>query len=153
MKRREVYATTGPRMTVRFFGGWDFAPQDFGAADWVQAGYKRGVPMGGELADSGKAPVFMVEALKDPIGANLDRVQVIKGWVDAGGVSHEKVFDVVWSDAAKRPMCGGKVPAVGDTVDRAKASYTNSIGAQAAAHACGAIPSIARARRRSTTCA
>ena len=130
LKRREVYATTGPRMTVRMFGGFDFSPEDFVGQGWVRTGYQRGVPMGGELADGGQAPVFMIEALKDPIGANLDRVQVIKGWVDAGGVSHEKVFDVVWSDAAKRPMSGGKVPAVGDTVDRAKASYTNSIGAK-----------------------
>ena len=129
-KRREVYATTGPRMTVRMFGGFDFTPQDFAQQGWVRTGYTRGVPMGGELADGGKAPVFMIEALKDPIGANLDRVQVIKGWVDAGGASHEKVFDVIWSDAAKRPISGGKVPAVGDTVDRAKASYTNTIGAR-----------------------
>ncbi len=130
LKRREVYATTGPRMTVRMFGGFDFTAQDFGSQNWVRTGYTRGVPMGGELADGGKAPVFMIEALKDPIGANLDRVQVIKGWVDAGGVSHEKVFDVVWSDADKRRTSGGKVPAVGDTVDRARASYTNSIGAR-----------------------
>jgi hypothetical protein len=130
LKRREVYATTGPRMTVRMFGGFDFSPEDFGGQGWVRAGYTRGVPMGGELADSGKAPVFMIEALKDPIGANLDRVQVIKGWTDDSGQSHEKVFDVVWSDPAKRPMAGGKVPAVGDTVDRAKASYVNSIGAR-----------------------
>ncbi len=130
LKRREVYATTGPRMTVRMFGGFEFTPKDFRGQGWVKTGYARGVPMGGELIEAGKPPVFMVEALKDPIGANLDRVQVIKGWVDAGGKSHEKVFDVVWSDAAKRPMSGRKVPAVGDTVDRARASYTNSIGAK-----------------------
>jgi hypothetical protein len=130
LRRREVYATTGPRMTVRMFGGFDFSPEDFGGQGWVAAGYKRGVPMGGELADSGKAPVFMIEALKDPIGANLDRVQVVKGWVDATGASHEKVFDIAWSDPGKRRMAGGKVPAVGDTVDRARASYTNSIGAK-----------------------
>jgi hypothetical protein len=85
--------------------------------------------MGGELADTGKAPSFMIEALKDPQGANLDRVQVVKGWVDANGEAQEKVFDVAWSDPDKRKRAGGKVPAVGDTVDRAKASYTNSIGA------------------------
>lgn len=128
--RREVYATTGPRMTVRLFGGFDFTPADFGAQDWVAAGYKRGVPMGGELADGGKAPVFMIEAMKDPVGANLDRVQVVKGWIDASGRAQEKVFDVAWSDPATRRMVGGKVPAVGDTVDRAKASYTNTIGAR-----------------------
>jgi hypothetical protein len=130
LRRREVYATTGPRMTVRMFGGFDFSPEDFGGQGWVAAGYKHGVPMGGELADSGEAPVFMIEALKDPIGANLDRVQVVKGWVDASGASYEKVFDVVWSDPETRRMVGGRVPAVGDTVDRARASYTNTIGAK-----------------------
>lgn len=128
--RREVYATTGPRMTLRMFGGFGFTAADFDGQGWVRAGYTRGVPMGGELADSGKAPSFMIEALKDPVGANLDRVQVVKGWVDAGGRSQEKVFDVAWSDPDKRRMAGGKLPAVGDTVDRAKASYSNSIGAK-----------------------
>jgi hypothetical protein len=130
LKRREVYATTGPRMTVRLFGGFGFTPADFSGAGWVRTGYARGVPMGSELTDSGKAPSFMIEALKDPIGANLDRMQMIKGWVDASGQSHEKVFDLVWSDPDKRRMVGGKVPAVGDTVDRARASYTNTIGAR-----------------------
>jgi len=129
MMRKEVYATTGPRMTVRFFGGWDFTANDL-AGDWVHAGYKRGVPMGGTLAAHPNArPSFIVSALKDPKGANLDRVQVIKGWVDKAGATHEKVFDVVWSDPAKRKLAGGKVPAVGDTVDVANARYTNSIGA------------------------
>jgi hypothetical protein len=129
MQRREVYASTGPRMTVRFFGGWDFKAEDL-KGDWVRAGYGRGVPMGGELT-GGKpgAPSFIVSASKDPIGANLDRVQVVKGWVDKAGKSHEKVFDVVWSDPDKRKLVGGKVPAVGDTVDVATASYKNSIGA------------------------
>ncbi|MGN6498930.1 MAG: DUF3604 domain-containing protein [Tsuneonella sp.] len=130
LKRREVYATTGPRIRLRLFGGFGFTPADFGGAGWVKTGYTRGVPMGGLLSDSGQAPTFMIEALKDPIGANLDRVQVVKGWVDASGKSQEKVFDVVWSDPARRKPVGGKVPAVGDTVDRAKASYTNSIGAR-----------------------
>ncbi len=130
MMRREVYATTGPRMTVRLFGGWDFAEADF-KGDWVKSGYARGVPMGGELTGGAKgAPKFLVSALKDPIGANLDRVQIIKGWVDASGKTQERIYDVVWSDMAKRPkMANGKLPAVGDTVDVAKASYTNSIGA------------------------
>ena len=129
MARREVYGTTGPRMTVRFFGGWDFAADDL-KGDWVKAGYARGVPMGGELAAKGAgAPRFIVSALKDPQGANLDRVQIVKGWVDASGKPQEKVFDVVWSDMAKRAISGGKVPAVGDTVNVATATYTNTIGA------------------------
>ena len=129
MMRREVYATTGTRMTVRVFGGWDFKADDL-KGDWVKAGYARGVPMGGNLKPGGNgAPSFILSALKDPTGANLDRVQVVKGWVDKAGVSHEKVFDVVWSDMDKRKVAGGKVPAVGDTVDTARATYTNSIGA------------------------
>ncbi|HQV02821.1 MULTISPECIES: DUF3604 domain-containing protein [unclassified Novosphingobium] len=128
MMRREVYATTGPRMTVRMFGGWDFKADDL-KGDWVKAGYARGVPMGGELkAGSGK-PAFLISALKDPQDGNLDRVQVIKGWVDVAGQAHEKVFDVVWSDMDKRVAAGGKVPAVGDTVDVTTATYQNTIGA------------------------
>lgn len=126
--RREVYATTGPRMTVRVFGGFDFTGEDWDG-DWVRAGYTRGVPMGGELADGGKAPSFLISALKDPDGANLDRVQVVKGWLDASGEAQERVYDVVWSDMDARTRIGGKVPAVGDTVDRATATYTNTIGA------------------------
>ncbi|GAA4642793.1 DUF3604 domain-containing protein [Pontixanthobacter gangjinensis] len=128
MMRREVYATTGPRMTVRFFGGFDFAGIDF-ASDWVESAYAGGVPMGGELTDSGSAPQFIVSALKDPDGAHLDRVQIVKGWVDASGATREKVFDVVWSDEDKRRAIGGKIPGVGDTVDRLTATYTNDIGA------------------------
>ena len=129
MMRREVYATTGPRMRVRLFGGWDFTRADL-KSDWVKAGYGRGVPMGGELRQTrARAPSFIVSALKDPIGANLDRVQVIKGWIDKAGMTREKVFDVVWSDMDKRKAAGGKVPAVGDTVDLTTATYQNSIGA------------------------
>ena len=132
MLRKEVYATTGPRMTVRVFGGWDFKPRDLDR-NWVRTGYRRGVPMGGSLMPParmrGGSPSFIVSALKDPIGANLDRVQVIKGWIDRAGATHEKVFNVAWSDSAKRRPVGGKVPAVGDTVDVASASYANSIGA------------------------
>ena len=128
-RRREVYATTGPRMVLRLFAGHDFTDADW-QGDWVRAGYTRGVPMGGELQDTGKAPTFLISALKDPDGANLDRVQVVKGWIDGNGTTHETVFDVAWSgmDGARKRV-GGKVPAVGDTVDRAKASYANSIGA------------------------
>ncbi|MBK9011823.1 DUF3604 domain-containing protein [Novosphingobium sp.] len=129
LMRKEVYATTGPRMTVRVFGGWDFTAGDL-TGDWVKAGYARGVPMGGELKAGGKgAPSFILSALKDPIGANLDRVQVVKGWIDRAGVAREKVFDVVWSDMDRRKPAGGKVPTVGDTVDVMKATYANSIGA------------------------
>ncbi len=128
MTRKEIYATTGPRMKVRFFGGWDFNAGDF-SGDWVTAGYKRGVPMGADLKPGKGAPSFLISALKDPIGANLDRVQMVKGWVDASGQMQEKIFDVVWGDADRRPRgANGKVPAVGDTVDIAKASYNNSIG-------------------------
>ena len=128
MMRKEIYATTGPRMAVRFFGGWDFAADDF-KRDWVKSGYARGVPMGADLKQGEGAPKFMVSALKDPMGANLDRVQIVKGWADSSGRLQEKVFDVVWGDAEKRAKgANGKVPAVGDTVDIAKASYTNSIG-------------------------
>lgn len=128
MLRKEVYGTTGPRMTVRVFGGWDFTANDL-KGDWVRAGYGRGVPMGSTLKPGKGRPSFMIAAMKDPIGANLDRVQVVKGWVDKAGNTHEKVFDVAWSDPAKRKLVGGKVPAVGDTVDIARATYTNSIGA------------------------
>jgi len=127
-KRREVYATTGPRMVLRVFGGYGFSTKDWGG-DWVRKGYTSGVPMGGVLADKGKAPTFLISALKDPDGANLDRVQVVKGWVDAKGQTHEKIYDVVWSNMEKRRLANGKVPAVGDTVDRKTATYTNSIGA------------------------
>jgi hypothetical protein len=127
MMRREVYATTGPRMTVRLFGGFGFTEADW-SGDWVRKGYSEGVPMGGRLADRGEAPSFLVSALKDPEGANLDRVQVVKGWIDPGGKAQERVYDVVWSDMAQRRVANGKVPAVGDTVDRTRATYTNTIG-------------------------
>ncbi len=128
MQRREVYATTGTRMTVRLFGGWDFSARDF-KGDWVSAGYARGVPMGGSLNAAKGAPSFMVSALKDPIGANLDRIQIIKGWVDTAGQSHEKIYDVVWSSPAKRRIVKGRLMPVGDTVDLTTATYRNSIGA------------------------
>lgn len=131
MKRRETYATTGPRMMVRFFGGWIFTEQDARTRLPAQAGYTKGVPMGGELtaAPAGKAPTFLVAALKDPIGANLDRYQIVKGWLDAKGVVHEKVYDVAWSDARMLDPKTGKLPAVGNTVDVASATWTNTIGA------------------------
>jgi hypothetical protein len=131
MERREAYATTGPRMTVRFFGGWDFEARDAVSRSPAVAGYTKGVPMGGDLsaAPAGKSPSFLVAALKDPIGANLDRIQIIKGWMDAKGELHEKVYDVVWGDADKRsPGANGRLPAVGDTVDLETATWTNTIG-------------------------
>ncbi len=128
MMRREVYATTGPRMVVRFFGGWDFSDADL-TGNLAKAGYDRGVPMGSDLKDGSGSPKFMLSALKDPMGANLDRVQIVKGWIDSSGKLQEKIFDSVWSDAETRKIgANGKLPPVGDTVDIAKASYTNSIG-------------------------
>nr|WP_274858008.1 DUF3604 domain-containing protein [Sinorhizobium meliloti] len=130
MERKEVYATTGPRMLVRFFGGWDFVDADAKTRDPAVAGYAKGVPMGGDLppAPAGKSPTFLVAALKDPIGANLDRYQIVKGWMDAAGELHEKVYDVAWS-GDRKPGANGKLPPVGNTVDVANATWTNTIGA------------------------
>jgi hypothetical protein len=132
MERKETYATTGPRMIVRFFGGWEFEAKDANTRSPALAGYTKGVPMGGDLsaAPAGKAPTFLVAALKDPIGANLDRIQIIKGWLDGRGEVHEEVYDVVWGDADKRrPGPDGKLPPVGNTVDVPNATWTNTIGA------------------------
>ena len=132
MERRETYGTTGPRMIVRFFGGWDFSPQDANSRLPAQTGYTKGVPMGGELraAPQGKSPTFLVAALKDPLGANLDRYQVVKGWLTKDGKLEEKIYDVAWADAERRrPGADGKLPSVGDTVDVANATWTNTIGA------------------------
>ena len=130
MRRKEAYATTGSRMLVRFFGGWDFKADDAYARDPAAVGYVKGVPMGGDLkqAPKGKAPSFLVGALKDPVGANLDRIQIVKGWLDKDGKLHEKIYNVVLSDGRK-PGPDGKVSPVGNTVDVAKATYTNRIGA------------------------
>jgi len=130
MMRRETYATTGPRMIVRFFGGWDFVPEDARTRIPAVPGYAKGIPMGGDLSKrpTGKSPTFLLAALKDPLGANLDRVQIVKGWVDKGGNRKEKVYDVAWS-GDRKPGTDGKLPAVGNTVDVAHAVYTNTIGA------------------------
>jgi hypothetical protein len=131
MERKEVYATTGSRMMVRFFGGWDFVPDDAKTRSPAFVGYRKGVPMGGDLskAPDGKAPSFLVGALKDPLGANLDRIQIVKGWLDKDGKTHEKVYDVAWGDAHKRkPGSDGKLPPVGNTVDVKEANWTNTIG-------------------------
>lgn len=157
MQRRETYATTGPRIGVRFFGGWNFAGADLESADIASTAFARGVPMGGELslrmeenadgdaagpgsagppgdvdsgslAEAGAAPTFLVVAHKDPLGANLDRVQIVKGWLDAEGSAQERVYDVVWA-GDREPGDDGKLPPVGDTVDLESARYDNSIGA------------------------
>jgi hypothetical protein len=131
MERRETYATTGPRMIVRFFGGWDFEAKDARNRMPAAIGYARGVPMGSDLRDAraGKAPTFLVAALKDPVGANLDRIQIVKGWLDAQGELHENIYDVAWSDGRKPDARTGKLPPVGNTVDIQNATWTNTIGA------------------------
>jgi len=131
MERKETYATTGPRMLVRFFGGWEFKTNDAHNRLPAAIGYTKGVPMGGNLtnAPAGKSPTFLVAALKDVIGANLDRIQIIKGWLDKNGETQERVYDVAWGDADKRqPGPDGKLPSVGSTVDVQNATWTNTIG-------------------------
>lgn len=130
MKRKEVYATTGTRMSIRFFGGWDFTKADINSREMAFVGYEKGVPMGGDLkpVEGKSAPTFLVAAMRDPIGANLDRVQIVKGWLDANGKTHEKVYEVVWSDNREIDN-NGKLPLVGNTVDLRTASWTNTIGA------------------------
>ena len=128
MKRKEVYASTGPRINVRFFGGWDFHKRDAYRPDLATVGYQKGVPMGGDLtqAPKGKAATFLIRAVKDPDGANLDRIQVVKGWHDVNGELHEKIYNVALSDDRKEK--GPITEVVGNTVDIADASYTNTIG-------------------------
>jgi hypothetical protein len=129
MARKEVYATTGSRIFVRFFGGWDYDENDLKSRQPAFRGYEKGVPMGGDLPDSNEvsAPSFMVYALKDPIGANLDRLQIVKGWLDSDGKTREKVYNVAWSDG-RQPDAEGKLPPVGNTVDVKNANWTNTIG-------------------------
>ena len=131
MKRRETYATTGPRMIVRFFGGWDFEPGDANDRLPARVGYTKGVPMGGDLsaAPQGKSPTFLVAALKDPIGANLDRIQIIKGWLGKDGNTQERVYDVAVSGGRTIGADGRARASVGNTVDVANATWTNTIGA------------------------
>ena len=130
MDRKEVYATTGPRMMVRFFGGWDYTPEDLNSRQPAFRGYEKGVPMGGDLStrEGDGAPTFMVYALRDPIGANLDRIQIVKGWLDSEGATQERVHDVAWSQGREMDA-EGNVPAVGNTVDIENANWTNTIGA------------------------
>jgi hypothetical protein len=130
MARKEVYATTGTRLIVRVFGGWDFTPDEVLRPDYARQGYARGVPMGGDLnnAPKGKSPSFMIRALRDPDGANLDRIQVIKGWLDNHGESHERIYDAVVSGDRKIGADGRCKTPVGNTVDVEDASYKNTIG-------------------------
>ncbi len=130
MRRKETFATSGPRITVRFYGGWSFPPALLGSNERVSLARKAGVPMGGELtgAAGGGVPRFVVWASKDPESGNLDRIQIIKGWVDSAGKSHEKIFDVALSDGRQVDPVSGKVPPVGNTVNAADASYSNTIG-------------------------
>jgi hypothetical protein len=131
LRRRETFATSGTRIKLRFFAGWNYADDVLADKALLQTAYAGGVPMGGDLtaAPAGKAPKFIVSALKDPDGANLDRLQIIKGWVDTAGKTHEKIYDVAWSD--QRKPSGGHLPAVGNTVDPKSAQYANTIGAAA----------------------
>jgi hypothetical protein len=130
MMRKEVFATTGTRLRVRVFAGFDYQPADLERSDFAKYGYERGVPMGGDLtiAPAGNAPCLLIRALRDPDGANLDRVQVIKGWTDTAGKMHEMVYDVAWS-GNRKPLGNGKLPPVGNTVNVVEATYTNAIGA------------------------
>jgi hypothetical protein len=130
LMRKEVYATSGPRILVRFFGGWEFEKKDAMSRLPAEIGYTKGVSMGGDLykAPAGKAPTFLVAALKDPLSGNLDRIQIIKGWTK-NGKTYEKVYDVAWGDADKRKLDSkGKLPSVGNTVDIPNATWTNTIG-------------------------
>ncbi|MBB5211922.1 DUF3604 domain-containing protein [Microbulbifer hydrolyticus] len=129
MARKEVYATTGTRMVVRVFAGYDFTENDLSRSDFARYGYEKGVPMGGDLSRSDTAPAFLVRALRDPDGANLDRIQIVKGWRSADGKLHEKVYDVAVSGGRKIGADGRARKPVGNTVDVKAASYNNSIGA------------------------
>jgi hypothetical protein len=128
MMRKETYATTGPRMLVRFFGGWEFEPEDAKSRLPADAGYAKGVAMGGDLVGdpAGRAPSFLVAALKDPLSGNLDRIQIVKVWLEKGE-RQEQVYDVVGSDG-RTVGADGKLPPVGSTVDVASATWTNTIG-------------------------
>jgi len=130
MKRKETYATTGPRMMVRFFGGWEYTEADAMNRLPAAVGYAKGVPMGGDLSavPDGKSPTFLVAALKDALSGNLDRIQIVKVWLEGEADRKEKVYDVVWS-GDREPGPDGKLPPVGNTVDVAQATWTNTIGA------------------------
>ena len=129
-KRKEVYATSGPRLRVQMFAGWDFPEGAESSESFSVIGSQFGVPMGGDLTagdNDGKAPVFLLRAVKDPLGANLDRLQVVKGWIDSAGQQQEKVYNVAWSDDRQLDASGNLSP-VGNTVDLSSGRYDNSIG-------------------------
>jgi len=128
MERKETFATSGPRMKLRVFAGFDFAPDAMASQDWIGKAYAAGVPMGGDLRRSpaGKAPTLLIQAMKEADGANLDRLQVIKGWAKEGK-TYEKIYDVALSDGRKADA-SGRIPPVGNTVDAKTATYTNDIG-------------------------
>jgi len=129
MYRKETFGVSGPHIRVRFFGGWKYNPNLLGDASWVRSAYADGVPMGGDLPPAGAAaPTFVVWAIKDPTSANLDRIQIIKGWTKHGQ-SFERIFDVAWSGDRKPDIDSGDVPAIQSTVNLEKATYTNSVGA------------------------
>jgi hypothetical protein len=129
MMRKETYATTGPRMIVRFYGGWEFTAADAQSRLPAVVGYAKGIPMGGNMTPrpEGASPTFLVGAMKDPRSGNLDRIQIVKGWIDSKGDRQEKVYDVAWS-GDRKPDADGKLPPVGNTVDVANATLSNSIG-------------------------
>ena len=128
-KRKEVYGSSGPRISLRVFGGFEFTSSDADARDFAEVGYSKGVPMGSDLTavPDGKAPSFLIRAVKDPKDANLDRVQIVKGWLGPDGTAQEKVYDVAWS-GDRQLGADGKLPAIGSTVDLETAGYTNTIG-------------------------
>jgi len=133
MYRKETFGVSGPHIKVRFFGGWGYKPDILKAKDWVHQSYANGVPMGADLpvmpqGGKGTAPTFVVWAVKDPSSANLDRIQVVKGWTK-NGQSFEKIYDVVWSGTDRKPdKWSGRVPAIKSTVDLEKGTYTNDVG-------------------------
>jgi hypothetical protein len=131
MERKEVYATTGSRIGVRFFGGWEFTDEDVASRSPAFVGYSKGIPMGGDLRTrkGNQAPTFMVYALRDPIGGNLDRIQIIKGWIDGSGKTQEKLYDVAVSDGRKIGSNGRCKTPVGNTVNAKTANFSNTIGA------------------------
>jgi hypothetical protein len=129
MLRKETFGTSGTMIKLRFFGGFDYDSGDVDNPDFVKLAYEKGVPMGSDLKPgSGKWPTFLVMAMKDPKSGNLDRIQIVKGWLDASGQQHEKIFDVAWS-GDRKIAADGKLPPVGNSVDLATATYTNDIGA------------------------